>query len=298
LIAVTLIAFTAAALVLLAFASRLSWRLRRLRDEAENAIDSRGRVRAVLAGGHAREEIGDLSRSFSTALARLADYNAYLEALASRLAHELRTPIAVVRSSLDNLRLAAPDRNAATYIGRADDGLQRLEKILTHMSEASRLEQLVRDSPREPYDVRAVVESCAAGYSGVYAPRRFRLDLPDAAVPLSGSADLFAQMLDKLVANAVEFAAGGGVEVRLSRTNGHAALSVANEGPPLPPETAGRLFDSMMSVRGGAPEDAPHLGLGLYIARLVTEFHRGTIRAENRKDRSGVVVMVSVPLAQ
>src|SRR5262249_7539668 len=75
LIAVTLIAFSVAALVLLLFASRLTSRLRRLRDEAENAIDSQGRVRALVAGEHARDEIGDLSRSFSTVLGRLAQYN-------------------------------------------------------------------------------------------------------------------------------------------------------------------------------------------------------------------------------
>jgi signal transduction histidine kinase len=54
----------------------------------------------------------------------------------------------------------------------------------------------------------------------------------------------------------------------------------------------------MMSVRGGASDDAPHLGLGLYIARLVAEFHGGTIRADNRSDRPGIVVTVTLPLAQ
>jgi dedicated sortase system histidine kinase len=297
LVAVTLIAFTAAALVLLAFASRLSWRLRRLRDEAENAIDSRGRVRAVLTGEHARDEIGDLSRSFSTALARLADYNAYLEALASRLTHELRTPIAVVRSSLDNLRLTEGGHNAATYIGRADDGLQRLERILTRMSEASRLEHLVRDSLRDAFDARAVLESCAAGYTGAYAPRRFGLSLPDTAVLLRGSADLFAQMLDKLVANAVDFATGDDpIELTLAREPGAAVLRVGNRGPLLPAAMKERLFDSLVSVRRHAPGGEPHLGLGLYIVRLIAEFHGGTATAMDRHDGSGVVFEVRMPV--
>lgn len=297
LVAVTLIAFSAAALVLLAFASRLSWRLRRLRDEAENAIDSRGRVRALIAGGHARDEIGDLSRSFSTALARLADHNAYLEALADRLAHELRTPIAVVRSSLDNLRLQGGNAGGGIYLGRADDGLQRLERILTRMSEASRLEQLVREGEREPFDARAVLESCAAGYSGAYAPRRFRLALPEAAVLLNGSADLFAQMLDKLVANAVDFATDDDpVELALAREQGPAVLRVSNRGPLLPGGMKERLFDSLVSVRSRAPGDEPHLGLGLYIVRLIAEFHGGRASATDRPDGSGVVFEVRFPV--
>ncbi|MBI3917627.1 MAG: hypothetical protein HY322_11540 [Betaproteobacteria bacterium] len=297
LVAVTLVAFSAAALVLLAFASRLSWRLRRLRDEAENAIDSRGHVRALLAGEHARDEIGDLSRSFSTVLARLADHNAYLEALAARLAHELRTPIAVVRSSLDNLRLQGGTPGGATYLGRADDGLQRLEKILTRMSEASRLEQLVREGEREPFDARAVIESCAAGYSSAYAPRRFKLTLPDAAVPLNGSADLFAQMLDKLIANAVDFATGDDpVELTLEREPGAAVLRMSNHGPLLPAGMKERLFDSLVSVRRHAPGDEPHLGLGLYVVRLIAEFHGGRTNAMDRADGSGVEFEVRLPL--
>jgi len=97
-VAVTLLVFAIGALVLLAFASRLSLRLRRLRDEAEQAIDSQGRVKKLLAASSSGDELGDLSRSFSTALERLAQYNAYLEKLGGRLSHERRTPVTVVRS--------------------------------------------------------------------------------------------------------------------------------------------------------------------------------------------------------
>ncbi len=156
-VAGTLVAFALAALVLLAFASRLSLRLRRLRDEAENAIDSQGRVNKLIAGSQANDEVGDLSRSFSTALERLAQYNVYLEKLGGRLTHELRTPITVVRSSLENLRMEPVSEEARVYTERAAEGLARLETILTRMSEATRLEQLVRQPERERFDARVVV---------------------------------------------------------------------------------------------------------------------------------------------
>jgi signal transduction histidine kinase len=118
-VAVTLAAFALGALALLLFASRLSLRLRRLRDEAEEAIDSQGRVKKLITGSKANDEIGDLSRSFSTALERLAQYNAYLEKLGGRLAHELRTPVTVVGSSLENLRMAAlPEEARASRASR------------------------------------------------------------------------------------------------------------------------------------------------------------------------------------
>jgi two-component system, OmpR family, sensor histidine kinase ChvG len=295
--AVTLIAFTAAAVVLLFFASRLSWRLRRLRDEAENAIDTQGRIRGLVAGEHARDEIGDLSRSFSTVLQRLAQYNDYLEQLASRLTHELRTPIAVVRSSLDNMRLQSLPRDLGVYLARAEDGLNRLETILTRMAEATRLEQVVRGGERERFDAGAVVAGCVEGYRAAYPGRRFTLKSADQPVPLNGAPDLFAQMLDKLAANAADFAAAGGaIEVSLERKDNEAVLRFANPGPLLPDDMKNRLFESMVSVRKGRSAGEPHLGLGLFIVRQIAEFHGGKGHAANLADGSGVVFELHFPV--
>jgi len=287
--AVTLIAFGAAALVLLLFASRLSWRLRRLRDEAENAIDSKGHVRGLATAEYANDEIGDLSRAFSTMLDRLAQYNAHLEKLAQRLSHELRTPIAVVRSSLDNLKLQAMPQDTGIYVTRAEGGLNRLETILTRMAEANRLEQAVRNEERVPFDAKAVLAGCVSGYASAYPQCTFALTMTDEPVTLTGAPDLFAQMLDKLAANAADFATPGTpVSVSMQRVGNEAVVQFSNSGPPLPPDIAERLFDSMISVRKEASGDNPHLGLGLYIVRLIAEFHGGRASARNREDGKGV----------
>ena len=297
LVIVTLVAFLIGGLTLLLFASRLSGRLLRLRDEAEAAIDSQGRIRKLITGTGAHDEIGDLSRSFSTALERIAQYNAHLESLASRLSHEMRTPIAVVRSSLDNLRMQPPPDEARVYLDRANDGLARLTTLLTRMSEATRLEQTVRQADRERFDARAVTAGCVAGYATVYPARRFEFAAPEGVIELDGAPDLFAQMLDKLAANAVDFSPPDApIRVTLERRGGDAVLTMANSGPTLAPEIAGRLFETMVSARRDAGSE-PHLGLGLYIVRLVAEFHRGTAHAENLPDGSGVAVTVVLPLA-
>lgn len=298
LVATTLFAFGIGALTLLAFASRLSTRLRRLRDEAEAAIDSQGRVRGLVAGSRASDEIGDLSRSFSTALERLAQYNRYLESMAGRLSHELRTPIAVVRSSLENLKLQPLPEDAATCLARAGDGLRRLDTILTRMSEATRLEQLVREGERERFDAREVVRGCVAGYQALFQNRTFELETPAEPVWLNGSPDLYAQMLDKLAANAVDFASPGSlIGIRLFVRDNQAILTVSNAGPRLPESMQGKLFESMVSVRKGEGGAEPHLGLGLYIVRLVAQFHGGSAEALDREDGSGVVVRVRSPIA-
>ena len=119
LFSIVLAALLLGSVALTLYAARLSARIRRLRDEAEAAIDAQGRVRGVLAGSNAGDEIGDLSRSFSSVLSRLAQYASYREQMASRLSHELRTPIAVVRSSLDNLKLSPLPDDARVYMERA-----------------------------------------------------------------------------------------------------------------------------------------------------------------------------------
>lgn len=301
LLVVTLAVFAVAAGVLIWLATGISSRIRRLRDEAETAIDARGRLAHVVTAQRSGDEIGDLSRSFSALLGKLGQYNAYLEGLASRMSHELRTPIAVVRSSLENLKLSPTTEEARVYIGRAEDGLRRLGTILTRMSEATRLEQGLSSLERERFDLAAVVRGSVDGYRLAYPDRRFELHLPGVPVPVSGSADLAAQLLDKLVANAADFSASGDpILVRLDAAGNAARLRVENRGPLLPETMRAKLFEAMVSVRGDRadkPGAEPHLGLGLYIARVIAEFHGGAMAAENLASGDGVAVTASFRVA-
>ncbi len=306
LLVVTLAVFALVAAVLLWFATRISNRIRRLSDEAEAAIDARGRITRLTTASDEADEIGDLSRSFTTVLVRLARYNAYLEALAGRLSHELRTPVAVVRSSLENLHAARTADETRTYVARAEEGLARLSTILSRMTEASRLEQGLSTVVRERFDAATVVRGCVEGYrlayassaTGARAPRSFELVVPPEPVPVLGAADLLAQMLDKLVENAVDFAAiGTAVRVLLSYQDSKVNLRVENQGPSLPDAIRESLFDSMVSLRGERSGGAPHLGLGLYIARLIAEFHGGTLRARNLPGEGGAAFEAVLPRA-
>jgi dedicated sortase system histidine kinase len=303
LLTTTLGVFVLGALVLFLFATRISRRLTRLRDEAEHAIDARGRVHRAFRAERDRDEIGDLSRSFATVLDRLADYNDYLERMADRLSHELRTPIAVVSSSLDNLRTGPAAAGSHVYIQRAEEGVRRLNAILTRMSEARRLAETLKGTERERFDLGRVVSGCVAGYVAAFPQHRFELRLPRDPVELEGAPDLLAQLLDKLVDNARDFCAPGEpIEIAVGVDWDWARLAVSNVGPALPDAMAGQIFDSMVSVRpagAGAerPRGEPHLGLGLFIVRLIAEFHGGRAIARNRPDGRGVVVEAYMPLA-
>jgi dedicated sortase system histidine kinase len=288
LVAATLATVLVAGLLLTGFAGVQGLRIRRLRNAAERALRPDGRLDAHLPHLAAHDDLGDLSRSFARLLGEVGAYTDYLRTLASKLSHELSTPLAIVRSSLDNLEHERLPSEARTYALRARAGADRLAGILRAMAEASRVERAIAGAEGEDFDLAALARGCAEAYRDLAAPRRVLLELPPGPLPFHGAPDLIAQALDKLIDNARSFApADGWIRFALAAEGEGVVLSVANNGPPLPARMQDRLFDSLVSVRDGA--DAHHLGLGLYIVRLVAELHRGEARAQNLADGSGVV---------
>lgn len=281
----------AAAAVLFGYASYLSLRIRSLRNAAENALTPEGRLREGFPTSSALDEVGDLSRSFARLLDQVHAYTAYLRSLAGKLSHELATPLAVVRSSLENLEHEEIPDSARVYAERARGGAERLRAILRAMSEAGRIERAVDVAEAEPedFDLAALVANAGAGYRDLAGSRKLRLQIPSREIPMCGAPELIHQALDKLVDNALSFSPEDGwIEIGCATTVEGATVWVGNQGPPLPEEMQDRLFESLVSLRHGGT-DSPHLGLGLYIVRLVAELHQGEARASNRPQGDGVV---------
>jgi two-component system sensor histidine kinase ChvG len=291
LIYLTLVTTLVVAGTLLGYATWLSRRIRALSIAAEEALEGED-LSTALPSALANDEVGDLSRSFSWVLQQLGEYNAYLRSLASKLSHELRTPLAIVTSSLENLEHEPLNEASLGYTARAREGADRLRQILSAMSEASRVEELMRNAEPERFDLRAVLDSITQAYGDAYAGRVFEFNCDVDAAAAEGSPELLIQMLDKLVDNAVDFSDDGDtISISLSVTDGNFEITVSNPGPPLPERMRSQMFDSMVSMRGG--KDSKHLGLGLYVARLIAEGHGGRISADNTD--GGVCFTVSVP---
>ncbi len=272
-------AVAACALVLMLVGSITVGRIVRLRRQAERAIDARGRVVGTIAPSPIADEIGSLGDSYQRVLQRLQQHQQYLGNLRSRLVHELRTPIMIVRSSLDNLADETDPSRRDEYLQRVADGAHRLERIVASMGEASSLETMLADSRAEPVDLHVLLEGCASGYRAAFPSREFVVDAAVAQARCPVIADAIVQALDKLVANADDFGTiGTPIVLSLASTRDHAAgyrIAVRNQGPALPQAMRDQLFDSMVSVREASGGAQAHLGLGLYLVRLVAEFHGG-----------------------
>jgi two-component system, OmpR family, sensor histidine kinase ChvG len=292
----TLIATASAVIIMFAFATWISVRIGRLRAAADAAVGSDGKIQLHMPESGSGDEIGALSRGFENLLGRLNEHAQYLRTLGGKLSHELRTPLTIVRSSLDNLESEGLRDDQRRYITRAREGTQRLQSILSALGAAARVEESIKQSDRVSFDLRELVASAVAAYRDGFPASRFALDLPEGPCFVRGAPDLLVQLLDKLVENAVDFCPdGGAITVLLARETDRYLLQVGNDGPLIPEALVGRLFESLFEQRQGR-DDKPHFGLGLYIVRLVSEFHGGTAVAANRNDGSGVNFTVALPL--
>ena len=282
---VSLVVFLAVAAVLLAFAWRLSSRIRRLQRSTEAAVADDGKVVAAPDRLGGSDEIAALSTSMSSLLDRLRVHQQYLGTLADRLSHELRTPLTMIGSSLDNLSDqvggGSPfdhDR-ARLYLERAGQGNRRLNRIFSAMTQAARLEEALIDEPFEEFDLAGLASDYCAARRDACDSHELKFEGTGQPVRVKGSPDLIAQLLDKLVDNALDFAhPGSAIRVRVLRAGDTIRLDVENDGPSIDPASAAELFEPMVSWRKSGAE-RPHLGLGLFIARLIAQRHGGRMAA-------------------
>ncbi|MGC1522739.1 MAG: ATP-binding protein, partial [Steroidobacteraceae bacterium] len=292
----TFLATAAAVIVMFGFSTWISLRIGRLREAADVAVGSDGKIRLDMPGSQAADEIGALSRGFERLLVRLNEHAQYLRTLGGKLSHELRTPLTIVRSSLDNLESEGLREDQRGYVTRAREGTLRLQSILSALGAASRVEESIKQAERENFDLRSLLDSAVAAYRDGFPQVNFVLETPADPCFVRGAPDLVVQLLDKLVENAVDFCPSAGtITVRLGRASGNYVLQVQNDGPPIPQQLLGRLFESLFEQRPGR-DDKPHFGLGLYIVRLIAEFHGGTAVAANRSTGDGAIFTITLPL--
>ena len=283
-------------LVLLGYASWLSWRITRLQRAVSASIDEDGRITGRVPDARSKDELGQLQRHFSLMVDRLHGYNCYLESFSRRLSHELKTPVAVVRSSLENLNHSDSEEERRQYIERAASATERLRQILHGMSEAARLEQSLDHADKEQFDLAEVAAEATAAYQALDSSHQIRYSGPQAGCKITGSPELMVQLLDKLVDNARDFTPQDGlIEVGLETTSEGLCLSVFNEGSTLPEDTTTDIFSPFVSMRDG--QEQGHLGQGLLIVNLIADYHGAHVEARNRAQGGidGVCFRVMIP---
>lgn len=297
-ISVTLLVLLTVVVAILLFASRLTVRIRRLRNATDNAIDRDGRIVNAKLSAEAKsgDEIGDLSRSVSNMLGRLSQYTNYLRGLPDTLAHEVSNPLNVVNSSLHNLSQENPSIANSKYLDRATNGINRIGSILQNLTEAANLEQAMQSETREVFDLAELIERYVDGYTISNPQQKFEVVIHSRPLNVEAAADYIAQVLDKLVDNAIDFAAPGtAIVFKVQKLNEFAQIDVINFGSRLPEAMSERIFEPLVSL-GRKDAQKSRLGMGLYIVKLIASFHGGDVFARNLSGADGVIFSFTLPI--
>ena len=253
-------------------------------------------ARAISLPGLARrdDEIGDLTRSLEAMTRALSQRMDAIEAFAADVAHEIRNPLTSIRSAVETLDLVNDPAPRARLLGILKQDVGRLDRLITDISNASRLDaELSRDAPR-PLDLHRQLRELADFYAEVRrdgeAPVRYE-GPADPPLLVSGREGPLGQVFRNLLDNARSFSPPEGeVVLRLSREGGQALVAVEDAGPGMPADNLETVFERFYTSRPKGSAFGGNSGLGLSIARQIVEAHGGRIWAENRTDEAGRVV--------
>ncbi|HJT41529.1 MAG TPA: ATP-binding protein [Sphingobium sp.] len=275
--------------------------LQRLARAAVRVRLGRAREVTVPRLPERRDEIGMLARALSDMSHALRQRIDATDAFAADVSHELKNPIASLRSALDALERVDKPELRAQLMAIAQDDVRRLDRLVTDIAEASRIDAQLSRTRFEPIDLGLLIERMVVAREARGVPRGVRLAFArprkDVAVVL-GEEQRLMRVLDNLIDNAISFSPDGGLVQIVATVADHEVLvSVEDEGPGVPLSQREHIFRRFHSVRPESEAFGKHSGLGLAIARSIVEGHQGKISIADREDaQSGACFMVHLPM--
>lgn len=252
------------------------------------------------------DELGDLTRSLEAMTQSLSERMDAIESFAADVAHEIRNPLTSLRSAVETLELVT-DPTAKERLTRIlKNDVQRLDRLVTDISNASRLDaELSRDQPK-PIDLERLASDIVQTYEQRIKPGepQVRFQPAGALAPLTvrGREGPLGQIFRNLIDNARSFSPPGAeVLVAVARVRQHAVFTVTDNGPGIPPENLETIFQRFYTSRPKGAAFGGNSGLGLSIARQIAEAHGGTLVARNRVADDGAVkgamFILTLPMA-
>ncbi len=293
------LASVAAAIVLtLLVSTTIARPLRRLSGEASALLDRRGRLRGRFRGSRRRDEIGDLARALEELTRRLETHLAFIESFASDVSHELKNPLAAIRSATELLAEVEDPEDRQRFLGVVQKEVARMEGLLSAVREVSEIDARLEAEEARPValDVllREVVEGrCLRADNG----SKINLHRPPERIVVRAAPERLTQVMENLLDNAASFSPDGeAIEIRVGRDGEAAVVTVDDRGPGIPEAHLERIFDRFFSWRPDAPGRNGHTGLGLAIVKAIVDGYGGSIAARNRPD-GGARFEVRLPIA-
>jgi two-component system sensor histidine kinase ChvG len=298
---IALVAATVTIILSLLLAGTIAGPLRRLAAAAERVQTSIGSREEIPDFTYRTDEVGHLSRALRSMTSSLYNRIEAIERFAADVAHELKNPLTSLRSAVETLPRAKRDEDRERLNAIIQHDVRRLDRLISDISNASRLDaELARESA-EPVDIEKLAEAMVSIQHDLAASRKVNvvLEKRQGKLPATtfGHDSRLAQVLNNLIDNAVSFSPEGGtVSVAIRTEEDRIVATVSDEGPGIRGDIS-RIFQRFYTDRPDGEHFGDHSGLGLAISKQIIDAHRGTITAANRSDRSGAVFTFTLPRA-
>lgn len=297
------VVFAITVLLSLYLAGSITRPVQRLAAAAEAVTANRNRRQAIPEFVERRDEIGDLSRAIGEMNEALWQRMDAIERFAADVAHEIKNPLTSVRSAVETATRIDDPEQQKKLLAIIHDDVARLDRLISDISEASRLDAELSRDETGPLDMGAMLTMMAELQTATGANRgvAVRCEIPDgSALFVQGHENRLVQVVRNLLANAVSFSPEGGTVRLQARVDDETVIvSVEDDGPGIPEGKLAAIFDRFYSERPEGEKFGTHSGLGLSISRQIVEAHAGRIWAENRNDENGAVAgarfVVSIP---
>jgi two-component system sensor histidine kinase ChvG len=275
--------------------------LRRLALAAHRVRLGRSREVKVPRLPSRKDEIGLLARAVADMSQSLRQRIDNIEAFAADVTHELKNPLASLRSAIDSMDRVDDPKLKAQLLAVAREDVGRLDRLIGDVSEAARTDAQLARARFEPVDLGALIQQLTGSWDNrekgdvniAFArPRK-------ATAVVMGDPGRLARAIDNLIDNAVSFSpAGGLVEVAASHVDDQILIRIDDEGPGVPKDSREAIFNRFHSVRPEGENFGRHSGLGLAIAQAIVEGHDGVIDVQDRDDApSGARFIIRLPAA-
>lgn len=273
----------------------VGWGLRPLRELSRQINLKRSDDLEPLAHEDTPAELERLVASTNSLLERLAASFEREKHFAAHAAHELRTPISVLKVHLHNLAGELPPGH--TGLAHADAGVERMQHLVEQILDLNRTNPEIIKAHFSRFDLHTLAQRVTASAWPMFEQRHQTIALDGESVMLWGDEGLVETLLQNLLDNAAKYSPEGGeITVYAGRAGEFARLQVADTGPGIPEGERERVFERFYRAGSGASDITAGTGLGLAIVQHIAQLHHAAIRLEDNPVGSGLVVTVEFPL--